>query len=184
MLPFIWLFVAVLVVVLVVCREAAEKCLPEKPLQPPPPLSCQPTSPHPTGPDPRANCAASGRHVDRISLCALITVRQFLNAPLAGILWTLNCLALTHTHTHSLFLCLSLPPSHSHLAWQICTFLLCALKRRLKCDSIFIDLIKRWLCVLPLSPIPLLLSLCLFRFSFCVHFLRHNLRRFPYVIAL
>lgn len=95
MLPFIWLFVAVLVVVFVVCREAAEKCLPEKPLQPPPPLSCQPTTRHPTGPDPRANCVASGRHVDRISLCPLITVRQFLNAPLAGILWTLNCLALT-----------------------------------------------------------------------------------------
>lgn len=136
----------------------------------PPPLSCQPTSSHPTGPDPRANCAASGRHVDRISLCALITVRQFLNAPLAGILWTLDCLALTHTHTHSLFLCLSLPPSHSHLAWQICTFLLCALKRRLKCDSIFIDLIKRWLCVLPLSPIPLLLSLSLSFFILCTFF--------------
>lgn len=62
-----------------------------------------------------SHCAASGRHVDRIFRCALITVRQFLNAPLAGIF---NCLPVSLVR---------LPLSLALRAWQICTFLLCAL---------------------------------------------------------
>lgn len=95
-------------------------------------------------------------------------------------------LSRSHSHTHSLSLSLSLSPSLSlapGMANLHVSIVRAETTLKMRLDFYRFNQAVA-LCAPPITHPPLTLSLCLFRFSFCVHFLRHNLRRFPYVIAL